>query len=201
MNLSIINKRISLFFNKHFKLLLAFMIAVIIGLGYFLFIQTIIVDIQEIGVVDLEGRKQTLVQKNKILEELDDLEKKYNDVTYQELKRLYNFLPQQSEIPYIILEIQKFVKENELELIDISTGPLGGNVSVSNTIPIDSAADSGSSINRLSITVTVGGIDTYQKIKEFLDNMSVNLPLLELNSFSYSPATSAYSLNITTFYQ
>ena len=112
-----------------------------------------------------------------------------------DLKQLEYVLPHQSEIPYLVIEIKNFIKDNDLILKNIDVGSLGAGPSTSEYTEI------GAGIKKLPISLSLSGIDSYYKLKTFLDNLSVNLPLLELNSLSYSPITDSYNLNLITYYQ
>ncbi|MCH7492850.1 type 4a pilus biogenesis protein PilO [Patescibacteria group bacterium] len=167
------------------------MVLIILGSGYYIFIKERVADIQEIGVVDLSSRLAILDSRQRTLQSLDDLNKKYESVTSDQLKQLQYVLPQKSEIPQLMIELKNFVESNQLNLAKLESGPL----------TVDGSEGTDQSIKSLNITMSISGINSYFLMKDFLDKLSGNLPLLELTSLSYSPGTQNYSLNLTLFYQ
>lgn len=164
--------------------------------GYFLIVKDRVVEIQEVGLVDLQSALDTLSGKEKILFGLQQLHEKYGRITEDQIMQLSNVLPQQSEIPYLVIEIKDFIKENDLILNSIDVGSLKSSI-----ISDEPLATDNFSVKELKISLSIRGVDSYFKLKDFLDNLSANLPLLELTSLVYSPGTDAYSLNLTTYYQ
>jgi len=204
MRPSFIKKQLYFILSRYFVIIIVAVFLAILSIGYLLFIQEKVVEIQEIGVVDLKSRENKLASRQETLARLKRLDERYRSITTDQLKQLDNVLPPESEIPYLVLEIKSFVKDNDLILRDIDVGSLGtGPISSPETSLESGEAGTplGIDIKKLPITLSLSGLDSYAKLKIFLDNLSLNLPLLELNSLSYSPATDAYNLNLTTYYR
>lgn len=191
MEPQLIKRRFKYIFSRYYMMIVIVMVLIILGSGYYIFIKERVADIQEIGVVDLSSRLAILDSRQRTLQSLDDLNKKYESVTSDQLKQLQYVLPQKSEIPQLMIELKNFVESNQLNLAKLESGPL----------TVDGSEGTDQSIKSLNITMSISGINSYFLMKDFLDKLSGNLPLLELTSLSYSPGTQSYSLNLTLFYQ
>lgn len=191
MEPQLIKRRFKYIFSRYYMMIVIVMVLIILGSGYYIFIKERVADIQEIGVVDLSSRLAILDSRQRTLQSLDDLNKKYESVTSDQLKQLQYVLPQKSEIPQLMIELKNFVESNQLNLAKLESGPL----------TVDGSEGTDQSIKSLNITMSISGINSYFLMKDFLDKLSGNLPLLELTSLSYSPGTQNYSLNLTLFYQ
>ena len=95
----------------------------------------------------------------------------------------------------MIIELDRFITENELVLNSLDIGPLSGQNDTQEGAMIDNA------VKELNISLSIAGIESYFELKNFLQIMSEQLPLIELSSINYSDELSSYSLNLTTYYQ
>jgi Tfp pilus assembly protein PilO len=186
-----------LLFTKYFAVIMVLVIIVVLLSGYLLFIRQTVSEIQKIGVVDLKLKQDELATKQVTVKKLAALKERYQKLSSDELRQLDNFLPHQADIPYLIIEIKDFVQKNNLVLDDINAGPLGTLGTQTNTAP----AVSGKALKTLTITLSISGIDSYSGLKNFLDGLAEQQPLLELTSLSYVPSSDHYTLNLTTYYQ
>jgi len=193
MKASVLKRKIMIAFTKYYIAIVAFCVIVVIGGGYLLFMKDTMNDINEIGVADLQSREDQLVERTETLLRLQNLNERFAKITKEDLRQLDNVLPHQSEIPYLVIELKEFIKNNGLDVLSLDIGPLSTGSAV-----VDTA---NTPVKSLSIVVVIDGLDSYEGIKTFLNAMSNNLPLVELNSFTYTPAVSAYTLNLTTYYQ
>lgn len=195
MKLSSIKKSLIALFTNYFIVISVLCVALVIGLGYQLIIKSTVDDIRSIGVVDLKDREQQKANLEDTLRRLQRLENRYNELTYEDIKQLEYLLPDEREIPHIIIELKDFIAANGLKLNSIDVGMFRAN--------IGDEADKVRAINikSLNVTVSIDGLETYTQIKDFLDKLGTLMPPFELNSFSYSPGTSGYSLNLTTYYK
>ncbi len=180
-------------FTKYYIVIVVVFVIAVVGGGYLLFIKDTMKDINEIGVADLNSREEQLAERTETLLRLQNLNERFNKITQEDLRQLENVLPHQSEIPYLVIELKEFIKNNGLEVLSLDIGPMSTSAATIET--------ANTPVKSLSIVVVIDGLDSYEGIKTFLDAMSNNLPLVELNSFTYSPVISGYSLNLTTYYQ
>jgi Tfp pilus assembly protein PilO len=182
--------------SKYYVVIVVLLVLFTLAAGYFFIIKDRVVKIQEVELVDLQSAIDALSGREDTLFELKQLHEKYSRITEDQILQLSYVLPQQSEIPYLVIEIKNFIKENDLLLNSIDVGSLK-----SSPISAEATASDNFSVKELKISLSINGVDSYFKLKDFLDNLSTNLPLLELTSLVYSPGIDAYSLNLTTYYQ
>lgn len=188
-----ISKKFITIFNKYYYIFLIVIVLVVLGAGYYFFIQEKVAEIQQVGTVDLDGKLNTknIIQKN--LDKLEELNEKKSQISQTSLDKLSKVLPKKSEIPFLMIELENFIEDNGLVLNSLDIGPLTGddadNPVASNTV------------NELKITLSFSGIESYLQLKNFLQIMSEQLPLIELSSLNYNDTISGYSLNLTTYYQ
>lgn len=193
MKTSALKRKAMVLFAKFYIGIAIIIIVGILAAGYSLFVKDIMTDINEIGVADLESKEAQYEERSETLIRLKRLNERFNKITEDDLRQLEKVLPSQAEIPHLVIELKDFVKNSGLEVYSLDVGPMSTNAATQ--------AVAGTAVKNLAITLVVGGLDSYSGVKNFLDAMSNNLPLVELNSFSYSPAASEYSLNLTTYYQ
>lgn len=196
MNLSFLKRKLIFLIGKYYVVIVILLVLFTLTLGYFFIIKDRVVEIQEVGLVDLQSSIDALSGREDTLFKLEQLYEKYSRITEDQTLQLSYVLPQQSEIPYLVIEIKNFIKENGLLLNSIDVGSLK-----SSRISAESTESDNSYVKELKISLNINGVDSYFKLKDFLDNLSTNLPLLELTSLVYSPGTDVYSLNLTTYYQ
>lgn len=194
MKPSIIKRKAASLFVKYYAIILIVLVLGILGAGYSLFIQDILSEINEIGVEDLQVKEEKLAQDKETLTRLKSLNDRYAKVMYEDVKMLSDVLPSQADIPNLVIELKEFIKSNDLLLHDIQVGSLS-------TATISGAAAAAPMINSLNISIIVSQLNSYEGIKRFLDELSTNLPLVELNALSYTPGIDVYNLNLTTYYK
>jgi len=189
------SRKIIFFFNKYYLVILIVVVLAILGTGYLLFIQNKIAEIQKVGTLDLESKlnSKTIVQSN--LDKLIELDENYSKITQDELYKLSKVLPKKSEIPFLLVELDRFITENGLTLVTLDIGPLSGEDDIAKDTVL------GTTVKELNISLSVDGIESYFELKTFLQLMSEQLPLIELSSLNYVNELSAFSLNLTTYYQ
>ncbi|MFA5135064.1 MAG: hypothetical protein WC505_04770 [Patescibacteria group bacterium] len=195
MKFAIVKRDLIRIFTKYFVLISVITTLLIIGAGYQLFIKGTVADIRSIGVIDLKEREQQKLNLIDTLERLKRLETRYNELTYEEIKQLEYLLPDEREIPYIVIELKDFIAANGLVLKSIDVGVFKAAVGE------EEEETKAVSLKSLNVTVTIEGLDTYAQIKDFLDKLGTLMPPFELNSFSYAPDRTSYSLNLTTYYK
>jgi len=196
MNLSFLKRKLMFLISKYYVVIVVLLVLFTLAAGYFFIIKDRVVEIQEVELVDLQSAMDALSGREDTLFELKQLHEKYSRITEDQILQLSYVLPQQSEIPYLVIEIKNFIKENDLLLNSIDVGSLK-----LSPISAEATASDNFSVKELKISLSINGVDSYFKLKDFLDNLTANLPLLELTSLVYSPGIDAYSLNLTTYYQ
>lgn len=154
--------------------------------------------------------KQTLFSKGKSLEaakdfklKVEELKKERDGIMNQDsqnIKKLYEVLPQKQNLPEIMAQIDALARKHDLVL---------GSIQIENTqeetegdaLAEDSTVDIGSRIKAIQVTVFIlGGDGSYGKVKELLDGLESHVRLLDITSFSFDPQMTTYSIIFKTYY-
>lgn len=187
-------------FIKYYAVIIGLVVIIVLFGGYQLFIKDIFGQIQKLGSEGMKAKQQELSVKKETVIRWQALSDKYEQITSAEMKQLSSILPHEADIPYLVIELKNFIQKNKLVLDALDAGPLsvttGGNAVVT-TVPPAVAP----TVKKLNISLSIHKLDSYAGLKTFLDELSKNLPVLELTSISYSPGSDSYSLNLTTYYQ
>ena len=157
--ISVLKRKIMVAFAKYYIAVVVVCVIVILGSGYLLFIKDTMSDINEIGVADLQHREEQLVERTETLLRLQNLNERFAKITQEDLRQLSNVLPHQSEIPYLVIELKKFIKDNGLDVLSLDIGPMSTSAAT-----VDTA---NTPVKSLSIVVVIDGLDSYERIKIF----------------------------------
>ncbi len=186
-------KSVLAFINRYYIGIVIALVLVILAGGYWFFVKQTVDKIRVVGVADIENKQQIIDQQQRALDKLKNLKKQYEALDYSQLKHIQSVLPHEADLPYVIMKLKQLITDNGLELVTIDSGAFSStNASAGAAVPV---------IRKLNITVSFDGLESYAGLKNFLDQLSNSVPFFELNSLSYLPGSSAYTLNLTTYYQ
>lgn len=178
--------------GQHHVLASLIVSAVILGLSTLLVIMPKISELQEVGLDRRETRQAALANLQEELRTLTDARNRFEAITLEQYALLDRALPTKKDIPQLIVDIPAFIQAQGLSV---------GQMDVSETTYVASEGQSvNTTIRRVDVTVTVGGVDSYARMKTFLGALEDNLRIIDLSSVSYRPDTAAYSLVLTTYY-
>jgi len=192
MKVFTIGRKMLALFNKYFVIIIIVIVLIVLGIGYMAFIKDKVSQIQKVGNVDYQLKEDERDRKEVIIEKLERLEEEYNKISTGQIKELDNVIPTQVDIPELIIKLKQFVVDNNLILTSID---IGGAAAAEATKESSSAT-----IKQLNISLVISGIDSYNRFKSFLDSLEKNMPLLKMNSLTYSPKTDSYSFTLITYY-
>lgn len=153
----------------------------------------------------LIANKQILSSKEQVLEEAKKLQskvgelKKERDIVEgldnQNLKKLYEVLPQKQNLPEIMAQIDALVRKQDLVLGSIQIDNPQESSVEEETPEIDKR------IKTIQVSIFVlGGDGSYEKVKELLDALEKHIRLLDITSFSFDPEMTTYSIIFKTYY-
>jgi len=197
ISLSVIKIKTLQYINKFYIIIAVILVIAILMASYFTFFKKEYAHIKSLGVTDYQQRLNERDTKKSQLAQLEKVFENYQKVSKDEIKKLSVILPSEKDTSSLMIEMQAMVSESGLTLdsIDMSQG---GVVSLA-------AGTAGSSpalnIQKISVNLKVSGIDSYNKLKLFLNNIEKNIRILDLNALTYSPETMQYGINLVTYYQ
>ncbi|MFA5052319.1 MAG: hypothetical protein WC544_04670 [Patescibacteria group bacterium] len=187
-------RNVNLIVNRYFLAIVIVLVVVILAGGYWFFIKGTVDKIRVVGVSDINNKQMAIDQQKRSIEKLHQLKAQYESVDYQQLQHIQAILPPADDIPYVVIKLKTLIQDSGLVLESIDSGAFIGG-------PGMSAVSAGQGIQKLNITVSFKGLESYDGLKSFLDSLSGTVPLFELNALSYVPESSEYTLNLTTYYQ
>jgi Tfp pilus assembly protein PilO len=179
--------------NRYYVAIVIALVLIVLSGGYWFFVKNTVDKIRVVGVTDIENKQLTIDQQQRSLEKLKKLKNQYEALDYVKLTQIQSILPHEAELPYVVMKLKKLVTDNGLVLESVDSGAF--------TATAASPAATTAAVKKLNLTVSFSGIESYAGLKSFLDQLSGSIPLFELNALSYLPGTSAYTLNLTTYYQ
>ncbi|MFA6552984.1 MAG: type 4a pilus biogenesis protein PilO [Patescibacteria group bacterium] len=193
MDIAKVKNNIKSIVNRYFIAIVIVGVLLILAGGYWFFVKNTVDKIRVVGIADLENKQLTIDQQQRALDKLKKLRDQYEALDYDQLKQMQAILPHEAELPYVVMKLKQVIIDNGLELDSIDSGSF--------TSVTSAAATPAPAIRKLNISVSFKGIESYGALKNFLDQLSNTVPFFELNALSYIPGASAYSLNLTTYYQ
>lgn len=178
--------------SQHHILASLIVSALILGLSTLLVIMPKISELQEVGLDRRETRQAALANLQEELRALTEARNRFEAITLEQYALLDRALPTQKDIPQLIVDIPAFIQAQGLSV---------GQMDVSETTYVAAEGQpANTTIRRVDVTVTVGEVDSYARMKSFLGALEDNLRIIDLSSVSYRPDTAAYSLVLTTYY-
>lgn len=181
-------------------------IVIIVGiglLGYVFLIGPKYSAIQGIGLLEFTSRQSQLEQKQQELAQLEQLAREFSDLNRSELQRIEEVLPKTPQAGDLFAQFEVLAQRSEVRLSSISVNK-GDTFPVADTGEADVVTQSPAlqSVGVLDINIKVASLDSYAKLKVFLDNIEKNMRLVDLTSLQYLTETGqdSYSLNLKAYY-
>lgn len=179
---------IKLVFARFSKLFSLVAFIIILVLGYFFIIQPRLNDNNKASRVKLDTVKIEKQRRELQLEKLEELSKIYNSFSKDELAKINGVLPKDKDIAGLFTQFDELTLRNGFLLTSISINDVG--------------EEKGEKIKKLSVNLNVVGPEgqAYSGVKRFLDALEKNNRILDVDSVFFSPDSSAFSVNLTTYY-
>lgn len=180
--------------------------ALIIGLGYGLFLNARIQAIQSVSFSDLDRAKNQLAvaegRRSSLRATKENFEKTF---TSTDLARLNRILPTESEFPDLLLFIQAIVESADLELNSLNVVDVSFNAALptDSTTSSNAAVSSGlSTIKNLKakdISISVAKATGYDQFKKFLTNIEKSERLVDAVSIMFQNTASTDTSTTLSF--
>ncbi|MDD3284065.1 MAG: hypothetical protein PHZ07_00540 [Patescibacteria group bacterium] len=196
---------------KHLKFLILIEIVLVLVIGYIFLIRNKVSSIKEINSLIIEKQNEVnnlLNYKSKS----EELSKKYEELKKSkdnDIEKIKEVLPSESDLPGIMAQVEALVKENGLELGSISLSALEENElpkedtkkNVVKGISKKNVDSDMSGIKEVNVAIFVFGSNGgYDKIKSFLSALENHIRLIDIVSFNFDEKMSSYSINFKTYY-
>jgi hypothetical protein len=160
---------------------------VLFVIGLFVFIIPQYQNIQKVGGLNYNQKQAQLEVAKQNLESLRQLRENLNQVSPEDLERVYLIIPKGKDIPGIFNQMQQFANEAKMNLLSVS---INDGVTAGAATPTAAAATY-SNIKQMTVSVILGGSLNYEATKNFLNVVSRQAPILDLKAITYTPSVSA----------
>ncbi len=153
--------------------------------------------VKELGGLNYNQKLETLKVQEEYLKDLQALRAELRTISNDDLARLDAVLPKGKDVPGIFRQMQAFAREASMELLSVS---------VADGAVIASTAEqaTASNVHTLTVSVILGGQLNYTQLKNFLDVVSRQAPLLDLTAISHTPSSgstpTSYSFSFRSYY-
>lgn len=177
------------------------LVIIFVGLGgYWLFLGPQLQTVQRTGLFESKNKQDELAAKKLDLEKIKALASEYSALNLSELEKISKALPTHPRIPDIFAQFEVLAQKNQIIVSSLSVHEGTALPARQGEQQIDKAV-----LNRigvLDITLKVGALDSYEKLKAFLNSIESNMRLVDLTSLQYLGQNDhdTYSLNLKSYY-
>ncbi|MFH0819359.1 MAG: hypothetical protein V1898_05165 [Patescibacteria group bacterium] len=224
MILGITEEKVNKFLNEYYKYLAILIIVIIIGVSFFTMLWPKYKDLQDNGILEHKQAMDLLVKRQQYLNKLQIMKDEYEKIQYRAWQNFQYVLPSDNDLYLLFAQMEILANENDLLLTSISYNPAISQSELEKAVapaPVEQAlpenfdaSDPMQGIEQIApettvkkqqleqvyITLNLEGLDSYEKFKNFLDNLESDLRIFNVESLTYDPNQTAYSLTLTTYY-
>lgn len=193
-NLRSINRKLLGFILRRFWISTAVLVLVILGAGYAYVVSPQLMAVRAVGVQGLAAKEQERNEKQQLVDRLRQSREQFREVTAAEVERLSRILPAERDLPGLFLQVQELAADAQLRVTSVEVSEQGA---LATTGAPDGKPNA---IQKLNVAVQVEGFRSYDQFKAFLDLLERNMRLFDISSLSYTPGTTSYAVNLTTYY-
>jgi hypothetical protein len=189
--------QLQLFFVRYYYLIAAALAVGVIAAGYFMFLEPKYISIGIGASNDTTFLKDEQAKRQKYLVQLKDVSKKYRSINQTELTRFKAILPTEPDLPDLYAQFQTLTLKHNLLLGGIAFSEVGDQ-----TAAEGEAKTGNGKLKKLSVSINVAGQGqgSYEEMKSFLTTLEDNLRLFDIQSVFFTPGSSAYAINLYTYY-
>lgn len=170
----------------------AALIILILILGFYYILQPKYEEIKIGGSLDRTALQEKLLQQQNYYKDLQALITNYQKISQPDLVKLKEILPQQSDVPGLLVALQKITAEHNFFMSSMNVNEMPQPVI---------AVKSDPKIKKLNVTLNLTGKkSSYSDIKNFLADLEYNLRLFDVSAVYFTPYTTSFSINMFTYY-
>ena len=136
-------------------------------------------------------RQESLAGKQVELAKLTAMKTDYEQLE-QSSQKILEVLPEDKNLPEIILQLEELAKKNNLTMTNI-------NIAEDKPVAENNQNAKKVTIKKVILTTNLSGGD-YFTLKNYLMDIEKNVRLLDIQSLAYSPVNNSYDLMLNTYY-
>ena len=145
------------------------------------------------GSYNLSAVKAEVNKRQDYLNNLNELINDYQKISQADVGRIKNVLPADKDVAGLFVQLQEIAEKNNLLL---------ASVNINETPEAITAQDAKSQIKQISVNLGLvnPAVNSYQKIKNFLSDLELNLRLFDISAVYFTPGDKTFSVNLVTYY-
>lgn len=170
---------------RHSGVLAGVLAATLLVAGYLVLIHPVVLNLLPGGDFDVGIKQQELVARQERLAELEELKTSYDNIPKSDLDRLTQFLPNESDVPSMMVALEELAEGAGMQLIAVDSNPRKDPV-----MP---------NIGAVDVALSVAGGD-YPRLRAFLRNLESNLRMFDVTALTFQTTSGTFALNIRAYY-
>jgi hypothetical protein len=203
LKLKFINKEEALgFINKYF-VFLAFAIGIlVVGIGVSQFLYPLWNEVQGVDIKRADQKQTELSQAKDFEAQLKIMRTKYQEIDYNDIRRLDVVLPKGLDKEKLFLTMQNFGKNSGFTVSTVTISTVDATTSTSETRRSSEVAQTETAvaqIRQVGISISVNGVTNYSDFKKLLQDIETHAPLLTLRTVEY-PSIGTINMELTSYY-
>ncbi|OGY42859.1 MAG: hypothetical protein A2729_03015 [Candidatus Buchananbacteria bacterium RIFCSPHIGHO2_01_FULL_39_14] len=168
-------------------------VILVLLLSYFLILAPKYEQVGVGGSYNLSAVKAEVNKRQDYLNNLNELINDYQKISQADVGRIKNVLPADKDVAGLFVQLQEIAEKNNLLL---------ASVNINETPEAITAQDAKSQIKQISVNLGLvnPAVNSYQKIKNFLSDLELNLRLFDISAVYFTPGDKTFSVNLVTYY-
>ncbi len=191
------NRQFKLALLRYYKWLTLLIVIIIVAASYYFIFEP---KYQQVGVGGSYNTRTLTIEISKrqdYLRQLEKLVQNYQQINQAQIARLEHILPEQKDVAGLFVQFETLAKKNNFVLAGITI-----------TEAADEASQGKSKTNpplikKLNVSLNLVGVEisnSYNEVKNFLDDVEKNLRLFDVNAVYFDADSTNYSVELFTYY-
>lgn len=174
--------------GEHFPSVLVLCGIIIFASSYLIYFKGELNKIRKGGEYDSSRYELELAVRSEALKNLKDSVAVLNSINKADKDKIDRFIPNIPDEPSLITTLGTVIRDSGMVLLSIDT-----------KLGFEPKGNAVKGLKIVEVTMGIGGGD-YQSFKNLMESMEKNIRIIDVESFAYSPGSSAYSIRLRTYY-
>lgn len=197
--------KLNKFLNEYYNHLALAMVLIVLAIGTFVLLLPQYQNIRTNGTLEHKQALALLTERQTYLDNLKIMKTSHEDLSLRAWQSLNYILPHEQDIYLTFAQIEALARDYNVGLSSININQAEQAVDSQNSTNSDTATTAATvntpgNLKEVQININIDGVESYNDFKTFLDNLEQNIRILNINSLSYSPGKTAYTITVTTYY-
>jgi hypothetical protein len=189
------------FLASYFNLLTAFIVIIILSVGFVVFILPKYRQVDAKVKLANEQLEKEYIKLTGYLKKLQTINNDYSNINQDSIDKIRKFLPNQPETESLIEKMEFVAKNNGVILnsLDIDSGQGEPDPKTGIIKPSAQSLDLPPGVGKAIITVNMSGV-SYGVMKSLLSVLEKNLRLMDITNLTFAPGDQRVEMIIETYY-